>query len=250
MNAHENASKAGLSATLLALGLLLATQLPSAGLGGGGTTANPSSRGKLVVTVVIDSGFGFSGPLQGVQVGVSLLGGGGLRVTLQTNSWGVTEFAVPAGSYGVSASDSEFSLSSEVSVSAVGSTRMLVTVHRTAYTASFASAEDSTAQGEIEPWNTVVVMVTLRQLPVSAGTYGLLRFNGTVFIQPVSLTRGLILGFGAQGTEVQATIVSQVVEPGETWLTLRPDGLLRLAGATFLQVVSYQANSTVASFHG
>lgn len=264
MNSHGASTKAGLTAVLAALALLLALQLPSSGLTGSGnsTVAASSSTGRLLVGVALENDSLAPAPLRGVQVGITQAIIHGLHLVLPTNRSGEAEFTVPAGVYGVSVGNSKFALFREVPVYSSNLTSVNVIVNRTAYIASFAEAEDSTTQGDIEPWNSVVVEVTPFRFPILLNPGNLpgqlvivssvpaspspLTINGTVFVQAVSLYSGSGGTGIAGGPEVKATVVSQVVGPGGTWLTLRPTGLLHLGGSSYLQVVSYQAGSTVS----
>jgi hypothetical protein len=261
MNTNGAPAKAGLSAILVILALILALQLPSSGFTGrGNSTATTSySGGRLLVSVTLENGSLVPTPLQGVQVGVSQLVLHGLHVVLPTNVTGEVELTVPPGTYGVAVSNDKFTQSSDVVVGSGRLTWMNVSVNRTAYIASFVDAEDSTSQGEIEPWNTVVVEVATYLIILASGEQVIPAspppptFNGTVFLQPLSLYPGNggvgFAGFVA-GTEVQATVVSQVARSGGVWLTLRPTGLLQLAGSSYLQVVSYVAGSSVSLENG
>ncbi|MDG7007001.1 MAG: hypothetical protein JRN06_02010 [Nitrososphaerota archaeon] len=262
MKTRDATAKAGLSAVLLALAFILAFQLPSSGFTG---RANPaaapsSSGGRLLVSVTLENESTAPAPLRGAQVGVSQFVPHGLHLVLPTNETGEVEFTLPPGTYGVSVGDDRFTLSAEVSVNLNKVTWMRVSVNRTAYVASFAVAEDSTSRGDIEPWNTVVVEVTPYQFPTLL-TIGYAQgqqvivspvssppspptFDGQVFLRPFSFTPG---GGGQViwGLEVPATVVSQVVRSRGTWLTLQPASLLQLGGSSYLQVVSYQAGSSV-----
>ena len=262
MKIRDASAKAGLTAVLLALAFVLAFQLPSSGFTGRGNpaAAPSSSGGRLLVSVMLENESTVPAPLKGVQVGVSQFILHGLHLLLPTNGTGEVEFTLPPGTYGVSVGNDRFTLSSDVSVSSNEVTWMHVSVNRTAYMASFASAEDSTSRGDIEPWNTVVVEVTPYQFPTLL-TIGYTQrqqvivipissasspptFNGEVFLQPFSLTPGgggQVIG----GPEVPATVISQVVRSGGTWLTLQPASLLQLGGTLYLQVVGYQAGSSV-----
>ena len=261
MVSRGSSAKAGLSAVLVALALLLALQLPSSGFTGrGNPTASPSpSAGRLLVSVTLANESAIILPLQGVQVGITQFILHGLHLVVSTNGSGEAEFTLPPGTYGVSVRNSKLTLSSDVLVNAGRLTAMQVSVNRTAYAATFVEAEDSTSQGEIEPWNTVVVEIAPYLLTISGnpgsqggltiigslpGSFAPPTFNGTVFLQARTfhISNSGFVG----GPEVPATIISQVVSGGGTWLTLRPSGLLELAGSTFVQVVKYTAGSSVS----
>ena len=259
MNTRDASTKAALSAALVALSFLLALQLPSSGFAGAGssTVGTPLSGGRLLVSVDLENMSAPPAPYRGVQVGISQLVPHGLHLVLPTNGTGEAEFTLLPGAYGVAVGNDKFTLSSDVSVEPGNLTSMQVTVNRTAYTAAFVAAEDSTSQGEIEPWNTVVLEVTPYQFPGLLSLGGVIitgpgpanpsppTFNGTVFLQTGSFyVSGTFSGL-AGGPEVPATVLSQVIRPGGTWLTLRPAGVLQLAGSSFLYVVGYQAKSSV-----
>jgi len=264
MNIRGASAKVGLSAALMALALLLALQLPSSGFTGKGNFSTTSySEGQLLVSVTLENGSTVAAPLKGVQVGISQLILHGLHLVLPTNGTGEVELALPPGTYGVTVSSDKFNQSSDISVDSGRLTWMQVSVNRTAYIASFVDADDSTSQGEIEPWNTVVVEVapylvifgpgaSLGEQAVPASPPPP-TFNGTVFLQPLSLypDQGGV-GFAGLvgGTEVRATVISQVARSGSVWLTLQPTGLLQLAGSLYLQVVSYEAGSSVTFENG
>jgi hypothetical protein len=264
MNTNGAPARAGLSAILVALAVLLALQLPSSGFTGRGnsTAPTPYSSGELLVSVTLENGSLVPAPLRGVQVGVSQLVLHGLHLVLPTNGTGEVEVTLPPGAYGVAVSNDKFAQSSDVSVYSGGVTRMNVTVDRTTYVASFVDAEDSTSQGEIEPWNTVVVEVAPYLVILATGAaFGEQvatnlsppTFNDTVFLQPLLLypdDGGVGFPGFVAGAEVQATVVSQVARSGGVWLTLRPTGVLQLAGSAYLQVVSYDAGSSVSVENG
>ena len=263
MNTQEASKRAGLLAVLVALALLLALQLPSSGFTGSGPSPVDvlPTAGQLLVSVALNNESSLPTPMKGVQVAISQPILHGLHLVLPTNGTGEVELTLPAGTYGVSVSNGKFALSSDVPVNSTGLTWMHVLVNRTSYLASFAEAQDSTSQGEIEPWNTVVVEVTPYQFlfPVVNGNprgqqiiIGSVlpnpsppTFNGSLYIQPYYFPSAAGAGL-VGGTEVPMTVVSQVARSGGTWLTLRPDGLLQLAGALYVQVVSYQAGSSVS----
>jgi len=265
MNTNGAPARAGLSAILVALAVLLALQLPSSGFTGKGnsTAPTPYSSGQLLVSVTLENGSIVPAPLRGVQVGISQLVLHGLHLVLPTNGTGEVEVALPPGAYGVVVSNDKFAQSSDVLVDSGGVTRMNVSVDRTTYVASFVDAEDSTSQGEIEPWNTVVVEVApyLVILASEAAFGGQVvpanppppTFNGTVFLQPLLYypdNGGAGFAGFVAGMEVQATVVSQVARSGGVWLTLRPTGVLQLAGSAYLQVVSYEAGTSVSIENG
>lgn len=253
---HDAPLKVGLAAALVILGFLLAVQVPTTTLAGRGFNQQGATPGRLLVRVVMSS-IGFQIPLAGVQVGVTQDTAGGLHLLLATNESGEAGFPLPPGGYAVSASNPKFSLLSGVTVSSGNLTTLLVTVNRTAYNAAFVEADDSTTQGNLEPWNTVTVEVTqygspifLPQLtPISLVNVpngpGNVTFGQNIFLQTLSMD---FLGGGnfrlTNGTEVPATVISQTAEGGATWLSLHPLKLFQVGGAEYVMVVSYVAGST------
>ena len=263
---HETPLKAGLAAALVLLGFLLAVQVPTTTLAGGGFNQLGPTPGRLLVSVVMNNGGFFQRPLAGVQVGVTQNAAGGLHLLLTTNSSGEVGLPLPPGGYAVSASNSKFLLLSGATVNSGKLTTLQVTVNRTAYYATFVEADDSTTQGSLEPWNTVTVQVAEYGYPIfpPPGTQQTIISVGSVPFRPGNFTFGQnlflqalridYLGEGSvqfvNGTEVPATLVSQTAENGTTWLSLHPAKLFQVAGAEYVLVVDYAAGSRVTMADG
>lgn len=256
---NDSAAKVGLFAALLILGVVVSTALPPSFLE---ESAAPPIRtvvppGYLLVTVAMDGG-----PLDGVSVAISQFTFHGLHIILATNRSGQVEFPLAPGQYGVSVTDPRFGLETSVPVSSGTTTRLQVTLNRTAFSSVFSAAQDSTLTGEIEPWNQLVVEVAPYGCLTSCGLLGLggqfgirvipsgitlsvPHFGSEVFVQTVRyFANGT--GIPTLGSEIPATVISQVAGSGVSWLTLQPLSVLDLSAALYLLVVSYAVGSTVS----
>jgi hypothetical protein len=144
-----------------------------------------------------------------------------------------------------------------------------VTVNRTASLADFAVAQDSTTTDQIETWNQIVVAVPAKspqgqftasvtlqngsalvflgggQAIGTANSTSATRFGNKVFLQ---LYRYFVVNQTYRsefGPEIPAKVVSQQSRWGQIWLTLQPQDLLLIAGASIV-VVTYQAGMSVS----
>lgn len=255
--------KAGLSSALLVLGLLVAIETPSTILTGvGPATVTLIPPGRLLVSVALNNGSAIAAPLSGVQVGITEPVLHGLHIRLATNRSGEVEITLQPGYYRVSVGNSKFALSDSVPINSGQLTHVQVALNRSAYYTTFTAAEDSTTQGTIEPWNTIVVAVPTTGYPITAlwnlGAQQVIivpvvgqahpSFGETVFVQTVRLDVG---GPGGTqrleyGAEVPATVLSQTDGAEAIWLSLKPSAQLQVVGALYLMVISYEAGSVVS----
>ena len=256
----------GLAAVILALGLIASFSLPPTFLLGAVSapqTTTLASAGRIDVTVLLRNSTGSITPMQGVRVAVAQVATFGLREVFTTGKDGNVSIAEKPGVYGVSIVDPRFTTTTSATVSSGGTTRVRVSVNRTSLYAYFVQAQDSTGEEKVGPWNQLVLEVASSNnffatglwalggiaytAPIHQTNATLPHFGAVVFLRPLSFVGG---SFGESGSEVPASVVSQIPAAESVWLTLRPSGILLMTGADFLAVVTYAATSTVSRTNG
>jgi hypothetical protein len=252
----SNAARAGMAATLLVIGFLLANALPSSLVSGRLTTQVVTFyQGTLAVEVQVQNSSGVYVPAQGDAVVVTQQALNGVHASLRTNSTGGVELPLPPGGYTVAVSEQRFQVVGNVTVDPGGLSRVQVSANRTAYLSSFSDLQDLPGSGMVEPWEQVTValaggltlslggFVYFQGVPAGEGS-GLSApptFGHQVFVEPVTWGLG---GTLTQGKEVLALVLTQAVQGGAAWLQLQPTRPLT-ADASFLAIVTYEPGFVV-----
>ena len=221
------------------------------------TVQEVQASGTLLVKVLLLGSGTFSGePIPGVNVSVANQNNpGSSGAPLRTNESGELQITLAPANYSVSVSSLEFTGSALAAVYAKHTTDVDAFVNKTSYPVLSVSLSDQESSGYQDLWTPF--RVSLNASLAASST--LFTPDGRVFVDPTyrptltdySSNTGVTFGhFGVETTaQVPATIVaSDLVGSGSgavQWLTLMPDGLLRITGLFSVTLATYNARLQV-----